>query len=100
MWGTGAAPVPGGFNVLRRILSDRQDDLLKAERKRLGDLRVAHFFATHAMHFLPLAGLGCAALLSPLAARRAVQVAAGLLVAVTLATFVQALAGLPLLPVF
>ncbi|MDM8166143.1 hypothetical protein [Roseovarius sp.] len=68
--------------------------------REVGDLRVAHFFATHAMHFLPLAGLGCAALLSPLAARRAVQVTAGLLVAVTLATFVQALAGLPLLPVF
>lgn len=37
----GALGGEGKINVLRRILSDRQDELLKAERKLLGDLRVA-----------------------------------------------------------
>jgi hypothetical protein len=30
-----------------------------------GDLRAAHFFATHAMHFIPLVGYGAARLLPP-----------------------------------
>lgn len=58
----------------------------------VGDLRVPHFLATHAMHVVPLVALGLRA--SP---RMAVLVAAGF-TALTLATFAQALMGLPLIP--
>ncbi|WAJ29807.1 hypothetical protein [Antarcticirhabdus aurantiaca] len=62
-----------------------------------GDLRVPHFFATHAMHALPLAAL----LLLPLVrlGRRGAGVLAVLYAAFVLATFAQALAGQPFLPV-
>jgi hypothetical protein len=63
-----------------------------------GDLRVAHFLATHAMHAIPLAGLAAAALLPPLAATRAVWAAALALAALVGLTFAQALRGQPFLP--
>ena len=64
----------------------------------VGDLRIAHFFATHAMHFLPLAGL--AALLLPVRVRTsAVMVAALAFIGFTAFTFVQALNGQPLIPI-
>jgi hypothetical protein len=61
-----------------------------------GDLRVSHFFATHAMHVVPLAALGCARLLGreALMPVRAVGLAYAAFVA---ATFVQALMGRPFL---
>jgi hypothetical protein len=62
-----------------------------------GDLRVAHFFSTHAMHFVPFLGLVSAYALG----RRnvwPVRVFAGLFVLLVLGTFVQALAGQPFLP--
>ena len=66
-----------------------------------GDLRVAHFFAIHAMHFLPIAGwLFARAWPSDAhdAARaRAVWLGTALLCAVCVATFVQALRGQPFL---
>ncbi len=61
-----------------------------------GDLRVAHFFATHAMHFVPAAAL-------VIAFSRArsgvvlVYLAAGIYAAFTVFTFLQALAGEPFL---
>lgn len=58
--------------------------------REIGDLRVAHFLATHAMHAVPLAALT--------GSRAAVWVTAACYTAVTLATFVQALMGQPLLP--
>lgn len=59
-----------------------------------GDLRVAHFFATHAMHAVPLAGLLCWRLFGR-DALTAVRLAA-LAYAVFVAwTFVQALSGRP-----
>jgi hypothetical protein len=67
--------------------------------REVGDLRSAHFLATHAMHFLPLAGLLAVALLPERAATRAVWAAAALLLAATLAAFALALAGLPLIPI-
>lgn len=62
-----------------------------------GDLRVAHFFATHAMHFVPLAGLAVARL-APTGRRVGlVWAAAGVYALFTLYTFVEALAGRPFL---
>lgn len=62
-----------------------------------GDLRVAHFLATHALHAVPVAGL-LAQHLIPAQAIRAVWLAAGLFVALVAFTFVQALQGRPFLP--
>ena len=56
----------------------------------VGDLRVAHFLATHAMHAIPLAGL--------FALRAVVWASATAYVGLVLATFVQALQGQPFLP--
>ena len=65
--------------------------------RNAGDLRVAHFLATHALHFVPLAGL-LAVWLIPAQATRAVWLAAGLFAALVIFTFVQALQGRPVLP--
>lgn len=62
-----------------------------------GDLRVAHFLATHALHFIPLAGL-VAAWAIPAQATRAVWLAAVLFTALVGFTFAQALQGRPFLP--
>jgi hypothetical protein len=62
-----------------------------------GDLRVAHFWATHAQQFVPLAG----AVLAPVAGRWAMPataLAALAYVAFAVFTFAQALAGRPFLP--
>ena len=60
----------------------------------VGDLRVAHLFATHAMHIIPLAALLFA---TGRAASRWVWLITIGFTLFTFATFVQALAGLPLL---
>lgn len=57
--------------------------------REVGDLRVAHFLATHAMHAVPLAALT--------GSRAAVWATAATYTAITLGTFVQALMGLPLI---
>jgi hypothetical protein len=62
-----------------------------------GDLRVAHFLATHALHFIPCAGL-LAVWAAPALALRIVWTAAGLFSALVIFTFVQALQGRPFLP--
>jgi hypothetical protein len=62
-----------------------------------GDLRVAHFFATHALHAIPLAGL-LAARFAPRQAIPLVWLATGLFVALVVGSFVQALHGRPFLP--
>lgn len=66
--------------------------------REVGDLRVAHFFATHPMHFLPVAGLVAAVLLPPRAGVAAVWTAALVFVAFVAWAFAGALAGRPLLP--
>ena len=53
----------------------------------VGDLRLSHFLATHAMHFVPLAGLT--------GSRGAVWAAAAGFTALTLWCFARALMGLP-----
>jgi hypothetical protein len=64
--------------------------------REVGDLRVAHFIATHALHGIPLAGWAAARWLPPTPARVAVILAASGYTAITAAVFWQALAGLPL----
>ena len=58
-----------------------------------GDLRVAHFFATHAMHFIPVFGLIASRMLPASQGRAAVITFAGLLVGLVGYTFVEALSG-------
>lgn len=59
-----------------------------------GDLRVAHFLGIHAQQAIPIAGALAAATLGALA-RPVVIAFAAIYAAVTLATFVQAMLGLP-----
>ena len=61
-----------------------------------GDLRAAHFLATHSMHAVPLAAVACARLFGP-AARAAVRFAALAYVGLVALVFSQALRGLPLI---
>lgn len=58
-----------------------------------GDLRVAHFFATHAMHFIPVAGFLFSRALPARQGRLAVLGCAGLFAAFVAYTFVEALSG-------
>ena len=60
-----------------------------------GDLRAAHFLATHAMQVVPVAGLALARLLPR--RRAAVWAAAGLYAAFVLGVFAEALMGRPFL---
>lgn len=62
-----------------------------------GDLRAAHFFATHALHFVPLFGLLAAAFLGR-ANRTPARVIAVAYAGFVLFLFVQALMGRPFLP--
>jgi hypothetical protein len=62
-----------------------------------GDLRVAHFLATHALHFIPAAGL-VAARAVPAQARRLVWLSAAAFAGLVIFTFIQALQGRPFLP--
>ncbi|MFM2355036.1 MAG: hypothetical protein RLZZ528_772 [Pseudomonadota bacterium] len=66
--------------------------------REVGDLRVAHFFAAHALHFIPAGGLVAALALPPRAATTAVIAGTLAFVALTGSTFWQALNGLPFLP--
>ena len=62
-----------------------------------GDLRVAHFLATHALHFIPVAGL-LAVWAAPAQALRIVWLSAAAFAALVVFTFTQALQGRPFLP--
>ena len=68
--------------------------------REVGDLRIAHFLATHAMHFLPIGGLVAGFAAHEQKRVRLVWLMAAAVVAATLFTFIQALQGLPLIPVF
>lgn len=64
--------------------------------REVGDLRVAHFLATHALHVLPVLGWIAARTLPDRVARAAVILAALAFAALTLGTMAQAMAGRPL----
>jgi hypothetical protein len=66
--------------------------------REVGDLRVPHFLATHAMHAVPALALLAAWRLPAPWARRATWAAAAAFAALIAATFAQALAGRPFLP--
>ncbi len=66
--------------------------------REVGDLRIAHFLATHALHALPLIGWLASLTLAPAPALRAVWASAAGFAALTLGLFAQALMGLPLIP--
>jgi hypothetical protein len=63
-----------------------------------GDLRVAHFFATHAVHALPIVGWLAGKTLPPTIAKIAVVAFATLYLAFIGWTFAEALKGRPFLP--
>ncbi len=86
-----------GSHLVGGNMSDTEGFPLMGWARDGGDLRVAHFFATHAMHFLPLFGLASAMLLGREKTGPVWLFAIGL-VALTLFTFVQALRGMPFLP--
>ena len=65
--------------------------------REVGDLRVAHFIATHALHALPLVGWLVSRWLRPAPAIACVIAAAVVYVAITGLTFAQAIAGAPLI---
>lgn len=64
--------------------------------RQAGDLRVAHFFATHALHAVPLFGLLSVALFGP-SYRMPVRLFAAAYAVLVAATFAQALSGEPFL---
>ena len=66
--------------------------------REVGDLRVAHFFATHALHALPIVGLIATRTLAPTQARIAVWAFAAAYCTLIAATMWQALQGQPFLP--
>lgn len=67
--------------------------------REVGDLRFAHFLATHAMHAIPLFGLLAVRLLPQDAARRAVWAISAGFATLTLASFAFAIMGYPAFPV-
>jgi hypothetical protein len=66
--------------------------------REVGDLRVGHFFATHALHVLPVIGLIASRSLSAKMARATVLAAALAYAALVLLTMLQAFQGQPFLP--
>ncbi|KAF0115900.1 MAG: Uncharacterized protein FD150_754 [Rhodobacteraceae bacterium] len=66
--------------------------------REVGDLRVGHFFATHALHVLPIVGLIASRAFSADVARGTVLAAALAYVALVLLTMLQAFQGQPFLP--
>jgi hypothetical protein len=62
-----------------------------------GDLRVAHFFATHAMHIIPAFGFLAGLILAPAHGRFAVFLFSSLFTAFVVHAFVEAIRGRPFL---
>jgi len=63
--------------------------------REVGDLRLPHFLATHAMHAIPLGGLLAVQMLRQDAAQRAVWIIAAGFAGITLLTFAVAIMGYP-----
>jgi hypothetical protein len=67
--------------------------------REVGDLRLPHFLATHAMHAIPLAGLLAVRMLRKDAAQRAVWAVSAGFATLTLAAFAIAIMGYPVFPI-
>jgi hypothetical protein len=67
--------------------------------REAGDLRVAHFLATHALHLLPLVGLALAALVPARTGRIGTWLAGAAFAGLVALVLAQALAGRPLVPI-
>lgn len=67
--------------------------------REVGDLRLPHFLATHAMHVIPIGGYIAARFLPQVAALRAVWAISAGFVLVTGASFALAIMGLPVFPI-
>ncbi len=78
-------------------LSDAEAYPLMGWAKDGGDLRVAHFFASHAMHFIPAFGVAAAATLPRPLARASVYGFSVLFLGFVAYTLAEALMGLPFL---
>jgi hypothetical protein len=66
--------------------------------REVGDLRVAHFFATHALHIIPITGFIAARMFATTTARGIVGATTLAYVALVLLTMLQAFQGQPFLP--
>jgi len=66
--------------------------------REVGDLRIGHFFATHAMHFVPVMGLVIVSVFSQRIAKVAVWLTSAAFAGFVIFSFVQALNGQPLIP--
>ncbi len=78
-------------------LSDAEGGALFGWARDGGDLRAAHFFSLHAMHFIPAAGLFAAYALTPKRQTLAVMICAALYTAFTIYVFAEAIMGKPFL---
>jgi hypothetical protein len=87
----------GTTHLVGGNLSDAEAAPLMGWARDGGDLRVPHFFATHAMHFIPAFGL-LSVVMFGRTDRRPVWAFAALFAAFVGWTFLQALSGRPFLP--
>jgi hypothetical protein len=78
--------------------SDVADSAFLGWARGGGDLRVAHFFATHAMQAIPLCGVVAARLLPPLLGHAVVAIVSVMYAFGVAVVFVQAINGQPFLP--
>ena len=78
-------------------LSDAEGGMLFGWARDGGDLRAAHFFALHAMHFVPAFALAAMFVVGEAMRRRAVVGFAAAYAAFTVYVFVEALMGRPFL---
>jgi hypothetical protein len=90
----GSGQIDGPGHWVGGIRSDVGGLFLFGWSRSGGDLRVPHFFATHIMQALPLAGLA-ADRLAPRHAGTVITLAIAAGIAVIAATFVQAVQGVP-----
>jgi hypothetical protein len=90
----GSGQIAGPGHWVGGVRTDAGGLFLLGWSRSGGDLRVPHFFATHIMQALPIAGLALD-LLAPRLVATGLVAAGGLGLAVVAATFAQAVAGRP-----
>lgn len=86
-----------GSHFVGGNMSDAEGMFLTGWARDGGDLRVAHFFATHAMQIIPAFGFAAGLLLQARLAKASVVVFAAAFTGLVAYTFLEALAGRPFL---